>query len=63
VKGGGLMSGISRKDAPWRGYAASNAQIGLLRKLGVDAPSGIDKGTASQWITHALAVKRIEGLK
>ena len=47
------------KDAPWRKEPVTQAQLGILQKLGVKADPTLSKGAASQLITHAIAVKRL----
>lgn len=47
------------KDAQWRALPPTSAQVDLIRKLGIPQPSEINRGTASQLITHHLAVWRV----
>ena len=49
----------AQKDAGWREYPASMAQLSALGKMKIDVPKGISKGMASQMLTHAIAVRRI----
>jgi superfamily II DNA or RNA helicase len=46
------------KDAAWRADMPTRGQMKLLKKLGVNPPTGLTKGSASQLITHALYVDR-----
>lgn len=47
------------KNAGWREHPASMAQINVLSKMGVNVPKGLSKGSASQLITHHIAVRRL----
>jgi superfamily II DNA or RNA helicase len=53
------QAGQSDKNAPWREHPISPAQQTKLKGLGVDAPSTMSKGAASQLLTHLYAVKRL----
>ena len=48
----------AQKDAVWRADPPSRAQTRLLRRLGVDVPKGLTKGSAAALITHTFAVER-----
>lgn len=49
------------KNAAWRDHPATMAQVNLLSKMGVNVAAGMSKGSASQLITHHIAVKRLVG--
>lgn len=47
------------KDAQWRALPPTTAQLELIRKLRIPKPNEMNRGTASQLITHHLAVWRV----
>ncbi len=49
---------FAQRDARWRSDAATQKQIDLLTKFGVDVPDGLSKGEASQMIDQAFAMKQ-----
>lgn len=48
------------KEASWREQPATAGQLRLIKRLRIDAPPSLSKGSASQLITHTLAVRRLE---
>jgi superfamily II DNA or RNA helicase len=53
---------FSRRDAGWRTRPASDAQLGLLRKLKVKAPAGVTRGDASDLADAHFARRTIRKL-
>lgn len=48
----------AQKDAQWRADPPTSGQRRMLKRLGLDVPEGLTKGSASQLITHAMYAGR-----
>lgn len=52
---------FNNRKASWRRTPASEAQMGLLRRLGVDVPAGLKKGEASDLLASTKVSKVLDG--